>query len=312
VIVDYIRCHRGRFGVEPICRVLAEHGIQIAPSTDHARQDRPVSDADWDDAHAANAALDVWRENRGVYGADKLATTMRRAGWPIGRDQVGRLMRILGIEGVRRGRHRTITTRRDPVAVRHPDLMNRAWKTVTEPDRCWVADFTYVWTLAGFAYVSFVTDVGSRRILGWRVSMSKTTDLVMAALEQALFTRRRADARFTAKGIIFHTDAGSQYLAVVFTDALREAGIAPSVGTVGDALDNALMESTIGLYKTELVDHDRARSWTGARELERETASWVHWYNTSRIHHSIGKLAPVEYEHLYELTKIGDTTTAVA
>jgi len=209
VIVDYIRTHRDRFGVEPICRVLSEHGLQVAPSSFHARQARPVSDAEWDDAHRANAALGLWRANRGVYGADKLATAMRRAGWSIGRDQVARLMRIVGIEGVRRGRHRTITTRSDPVAVRHPDLINRAWKTVTEPDRWWVADFTYVWTLAGFAYVSFVTDVGSRRILGWRVSMSKTTALVIAALDQALFTRRRHDARFTAKGIVFHSDAGS-------------------------------------------------------------------------------------------------------
>jgi putative transposase len=312
VIVDYIQRHRDRFGVEPICRVLREHGLAIAPSTFHARQAQPVSQADWDDAHTANAAVDLWREHRGVYGADKLATAMRKSGWKLGRDQVARLMRIVGIEGVRRGRHRTVTTRQDPTAERHPDLINRAWKTVTEPDRCWVADFTYVWTLAGFAYVSFVTDVGSRRILGWRVSMSKTTALVMAALEQALFTRRRHDARFTAKGIVFHSDAGSQYLAVVFTEALRTAGIAPSVGTVGDALDNALMESTIGLYKTELVNHDRTRSWTGARELERETASWVHWYNTSRIHHSIGKLAPTEYEQLYELTKIGADTVAVA
>jgi putative transposase len=170
--------------------------------------------------------------------------------------------------------------------------------------------YTYVWTLAGFAYVSFVTDVCSRRILGWRVSMSKTTPLVMAALEQALFTRRRHNARFTAQGIVFHSDAGSQYTAVSFTEALLEPGIAPSVGTVGDALDNALMESTIGLYKTELAD--RARSWSGAAELERETADWVHWYNTNRIHHSIGKMSPIEFEELYELTKLAADHTAVA
>ena len=147
----------------------------------------------------ANAALDVWRANRSLYGADKLATAMRKAGHDVGRDQVARLMRILGIQGVRRGQHRTVTTRRDPAAARHPDLVNRAWSTPTRPDQWWVADFTYVWTLAGFVYVSFVTDVYSRRILGWRVSMSKATPLVMAALEQALFTRRRHDARFTAR-----------------------------------------------------------------------------------------------------------------
>jgi transposase InsO family protein len=312
VIIDYINTYRDRFGVEPICRVLTEHDVPIAPSTYHARKACPVSDADWDDAHMVNTALDLWRANRSLYGADKLATAMRKAGHKIGRDQVARLMRILGIEGVRRGKHRTVTTRRDPAAARHPDLINRAWDNADRPDRWWVADFTYVWTLAGFAYVSFVTDVCSRRILGWRVSMSKTTPLVMAALEQALFTRRRQNARFTARGIVFHSDAGSQYTAVSFTEALNEAEIAPSVGTVGDALDNALMESTIGLYKTELVEHDRARSWSGAAELERETASWVHWYNTNRIHHSIGKMSPIEFEELYELTKVAADHTAVA
>jgi putative transposase len=310
VIIDYIDTYRDRFGVEPICRVLAEHDVAIAPSTYHAHKAEPYSDADWGDAHMANAALDLWRANRSLYGADKLATAMRKAGYDVGRDQVARLMRILGIEGVRRGKHPTVTTRRDPAAARHPDLINRAWDNADRPDQWWVADFTYVWTLAGFAYVSFVTDVCSRRILGWRVSMSKTTPLVMAALEQALFTRRRHNARFTAQGIVFHSDAGSQYTAVSFTEALLEPGIAPSVGTVGDALDNALMESTIGLYKTELVD--RARSWSGAAELERETADWVHWYNTNRIHHSIGKMSPIEFEELYELTKLAADHTAVA
>ncbi len=266
----------------------------------------------WHDAHMANTALDLWRANRGVYGADKLAVAMRRAGHDVGRDQVARLMRIVAIEGVRRGKHRTTTTKSDPTAVRHPDLIKRAWATPTRPDQWWVADFTYVWTLAGFAYTSFVTDVCSRRILGWRVSMSKATPLVMAALEQALFTRRRHNARFTSKGLVFHSDAGSQYTAITFTDALHEAGIAPSIGTVGDALDNALMESTIGLYKTELIDHDRRRSWAGAAELERETASWVHWYNTERIHHSIAKMSPVEYEELHHLTNPATTEAVVA
>ena len=274
--------------------MLTEHDVAIAPSTYWAHQACPYSDADWDDAHMANTALDVWRANRSLYGADKLATAMRKAGYDVGRDQVARLMGILGIEGTRRGQHRTVTTRRDPAAARHPDLIKRAWKTPTRPDQWWVADFTYVWTLAGFVYVSFVTDVFSRRILGWRVSTSKATPLVMAALEQALFTRRRSDVHFTANGLVFHSDAGSQYTAISFTEALVDAGIAPSIGTVGDALDNALMESTIGLYKTELIEHDRARSWSGAAEVERETASWVHWYNTTRIHHSIGKTSPTD------------------
>jgi putative transposase len=175
VIVDYIDAHRDRFGVEPICRVLTEHDVAIAPSTYWAHKAQPVSDADWDDAHLANTALEVWRANRSVYGADKLATAMGNAGHDIGRDHVARLMKILGIEGVTRGKHTTRTTRRDPAAARHPDLIGRAWNTPTRPDMWWVADFTYVWTLEGFVYTSFVTDVYSRRIPGWRTSSSKTT-----------------------------------------------------------------------------------------------------------------------------------------
>ncbi|GAC1594063.1 MAG: hypothetical protein NVS3B21_15700 [Acidimicrobiales bacterium] len=284
--------------------MLSAHDMAIAPSTYYAHRAEPVTQAAWEDAHNANIALEVWRANRSLYGADKLATAMRNAGHDVGRDQVGRLMAIVGIEGVRRGKHTTRTTPRDAQATRHPDLINRAWNSPTRPDMWWVADFTYVWTLAGFVYTSFVTDVCSRRILGWRVSSSKTTPLVMSALEQALFTRRRADARFTSKGLVFHSDAGSQYTAISFTEALLEAGIAPSIGTVGDALDNALMESTIGLYKTELIEHDRASAWTGRAEVERETASWVHWFNTTRIHHSINKLSPVEFEEQYRQTNV--------
>ncbi len=308
MIVEYIDRYRDRFGVEPICQVLTEHDVAVAPSTFYARKACPVSDADWDDAHRANAALHCWEANRSLYGADKLATAMRNAGHDVGRDQVARLMRIVGIEGVRRGKRRTITTIRDPKAARHPDLIKRAWKTPTRPDQWWVADFAYVWTLVGFVYVSFVTDVFSRRILGWRVSTSKATPLVMAALEQALFTRRRHDVRFTPEGLVFHSDAGSQYTSIVFTEALLTAGIAPSIGTVGDALDNALMESTIGLFKTEVIEHVApARSWTGPADVERETASWVHWFNTTRIHHSIGKMSPLEYEEQYRHTNPADT-----
>ena len=271
--------------------------MAIAPSTYYAHRAQGwVSEADWDDAQMANRLLGIWRANRRLYGAEKLWTAALDGGIHIGRDQVARLMGILGIEGVRRGHHNTVTTRRDPKAPRHPDLIKRNWKAPVRPDQWWVADFTYVWTLAGFVYVSFVTDVYSRRILGWRVSRTKTTALVLSALEQALFTRRRHDARFNSTGVVHHSDAGSQYTAISFTEALVEAGIAPSIGTVGDALDNALMESTIGLYKTELIDHDRVRSWAGAPEVERETASWVHWYNQARIHHSIGRMSPIRYE----------------
>jgi transposase InsO family protein len=271
--------------------------MPIAPSTYYAhRAQGLVSEADWGDAHMANRLFDIWRANRSLYGAEKLWTAALDGGIRVGRDQVGRLMAIVGIEGVRRGHHKTITTVRDRKAPRHPDLIKRAWGTPTRPDQWWVADFTYVWTLAGFVYVSFVTDVYSRRILGWRVSTAKTTDLVLSALEQALFTRRRHDAHFSSEGLVHHSDAGSQYTAISFTEALIDAGMAPSIGTVGDALDNALQESTIGLYKTELIDHDRTASWSGAAEVEAETAGWVHWYNATRVHLSIGRMSPLCYE----------------
>ena len=165
-------------------------------------------------------------------------------------------------DGSGNGKHKTVTTVADPKAPHHPDQ----W---------WVADFTYVWTLAGFVYVSFVTEVISRRILGWRVASYKTTALVLSALDQALFTRRRHNSRFSATGLVHRSDAGSQYTSITFGEALIEAGISPSIGTVGDALDSALQESTIGLYKTELIEHGRATSSSGPGEVERETASWV-------------------------------------
>lgn len=288
--------------------MLSEHDVPIAPSTYYAhRAEGFVSQADWDDAHLANTLLDLWRANRGLYGAKKLWTAALDEGLEVGRDQVARLMGILGIEGVRRGKHTTVTTRRDPEALRHPDLINRHWNDATRPDQWWCADFTYVWTLGGFVYVSFVTDVFSRRILGWRVSRAKTTALVLSALEQALFTRRRHNRRFCSTGLVHHSDAGSQYTAISFTEALLAAGIAPSIGTVGDALDNALAESTIGLYKTELIDLDRTRCWSGAFEVEAETASWVHWYNHTRIHLGIGGTSPVRYETAWAASPAAET-----
>ena len=250
MICAYIDQYRDRFGVEPICAVLTEHDVPIAPSSYYAHRRRPVSDALLTDAYLVNEVITLHRQHFGVYGIRKMWHAMTQAGHQIGRDQVARLMHIAGVEGARRGQHRTTTTvRRRDGEVRAPDLLKRDWDAPTRPDVWWVADFTYCWTLAGFCYVSFVVDVYSRRILGWRASMSKSTDLVLSAVEQALFTRRRTDSRFTTKGLIHHSDAGSQYTSFTFTQNLAQAGIAPSIGTVGDALDNALMESTIGLYK---------------------------------------------------------------
>ena len=291
--------------------MLSEHDVPISPSTYYAHRARPVSGADWDDAHGANAVLDAYRANRSVYGTLKLWAEMGRRGHDMGRDKVTRLMAIVGIEGIRRGEHRTVTTLADPKAPRHPDLVKRAWDLPTRPDQLWVADFTYVWTLVGFCYVSFVTDVYSRLILGWRVSMSKTTPLVASALQQALFARRRHNSRFTSMGLVRHSDAGSQYTSIVFTQALLDAGIAGSIGTVGDALDNALMESTIGLYKAELIYRHRA-TWTGRNEVEAETASWVQWFNATRLHSSIGYQPPLEYEQRYRELAAAAPTGEVA
>jgi transposase InsO family protein len=311
MIVDYIDSHRGRFGVEPICTVLAEAGIQIAPSTYYARSKAPVSDAELDDAYLANALVDLHRANWGVYGAEKLWRAARRAGHQVGRDQVARLMKIAGIAGVVRGKHHTVTTNADRSAPRHPDLVKRGWTAPTGCDHLWVADFSYVWTLAGFVYVAFVVDVFSRRILGWRVTTSKHTQMVTDALRQALQVRRRNEHEWVAGGLIHHSDAGSQYVSVAFTAELLEAGIAGSIGSVGDALDNALCESTIGLFKTEAINLT-GPAWADRRDVEWQVARWVHWYNTSRLHSSIRHLPPIEFEHHHRQARTGTPNRAVA
>lgn len=293
--------------------MLTEHGTQIAPSTFYTYQARGFlpSQRGLQDAYDANTLFDLWVANRRLYGRRKLWKTARRAGHQWGRDRIERLMRIAGISGVKRGKRRTITTVTDPKAPRHPDHVQRRWRYPTRPDQWWCADFTYVWTTAGFCYVSFVTDVYSRRILGWRVSTSKQTQLVSSALEQALFTRRRTRVEFTAEGLLHHSDAGSQYTSLAFTEALAEAGITGSIGSVGDALDNALMESTIGLYKVEVIDHERC-TWSSWRQVEAATAEWVYWYNHQRLHGSLADIPPEEFEQVYYDAHQDRSNTAAA
>ena len=218
MIVGYIDGYRERFGVEPICAVLSEHGMTIAPSTYYAHKAAPVSQAALAEAYLVNALVTLWQENWGVYGVRKLWHAARRAGIDVGRDQVGRLMAIAGIRGVVRGRHRTVTTRRDETAARHPDLVKRDWDAPSGPDQLWVADFSYVWTLTGFVYVAFVVDVFSRRILGWRVTTSKHTCLVTDALRQALNVRQRRESRWEADGLVHHSD----YAEVLVKPRFRE------------------------------------------------------------------------------------------
>jgi transposase InsO family protein len=311
MIVDYIDSHRERFGVEPVCAVLAEAGIKIAPSTYYARSRCPLTDAELDDAYLANALRSLWQDNWGVYGARKLWHAARRVGHHVGRDQVARLMRLTGIAGTVRGKHRTTTTQSERTAPRHPDLVKRGWQVPAGIDQLWVADFSYVWTLAGFIYVAFVVDVFSRRILGWRVTTTKHTGMVTDALRQALQLRRRGENAWAAAGLIHHSDAGSQYVSVAFTAELLEAGIAGSIGTVGDALDNALCESTIGLFKTEAINLT-GPAWTDRREVEWQVARWVHWYNTDRLHSSIGHLPPVEFEQHHRQARTATPDREVA
>ena len=308
MIVAYISAYKTRFGVEPICTVLTEHGCSIAPSTYYERLRQPVTDAELEDAYLANALVTLWRENWGVYGARKLWKAAKHAGLAVGRDQVARLMGLSGIRGVVRGRHSTITTRRDTSAPRYPDLVGRGWNAPATVDELWVADFSYVWTLTGFVYVAFIVDVYSRRILGWRVNGSMRTQLVLDSFRQALHLRHRGHTSWTSAGLVHHSDAGSQFTSVAFTAELLQAGIAGSIGSVGDALDNALCESTIGLFKTEAIN-DGGPTWTDRSAVEWQVARWVHWYNTRRLHSSIGYLPPVAFE---EQQRQAQTTTTTA
>src|SRR5690625_1091963 len=234
-VIEYVNAYRARFGVEPILAVLNEHGIGIAPSTYYAHTARGFgpSETEISQAYLANKLFDLWVTNRRVYGRRKLWKAARRAGFDIGRDQVERLMKIVGITGIRRGRRICTTTPAKSNVQRHGDFIERRWDLPWRPDQWWIADLTYVWTATGFCYVSFVTDVFSRRILGWRVWTSMRTELVTSALNQALFTRRRTDATFTSHGLVHHSDAGSQGGFNWLSQHLDEKGVSRWLGRTG-------------------------------------------------------------------------------
>jgi len=292
--VRFIDEHKGRFGVQPICRVLREHGVQIAPSTYYAAIGRAPSKRAVRDGQLKDEILRVWKANYEVYGAFKIWRELGRQGVTVARCTVERLMRELGIAGVRRGR-KVRTTVADDRHARATDLLRRDF-TASAPNRRWVADFTHVAAWAGIVYVAFVVDLYSRAIVGWSAATTKRTKLVLDALQMALWRRDRA-GHTVQKGLIHHSDAGSQYTSFAFTAHLLAEGIDASIGSVGDALDNALMESTIGLYKTELIN--RRGPWRTLTDVELATAEWVDWYNTTRIHRSIGAVPPNEYESMY-------------
>jgi putative transposase len=292
--VRFIDEHNGVFGVEPICRVLAQHGAPIAPSTYYAAKSRPPSPRAVRDEYLKAEITRVWKDNREVYGADKVWLELNRQGIAVARCTIERLMRGLGLQGVRRGKKvRTTTPGTD--GHRASDLLRRDF-TAPAPNRRWVADFTYVAAWSGIVYAAFVVDIYSRAIVGWSAATHKRTKLVLDALQMALWRRDR-DGHPPGPGLIHHSDAGSQYVSFVFTAHLIEAGIGASVGTVGDALDNALMESTIGLYKAELIKKDGP--WRSLADVELATASYVEWFNTRRLHTAIGGIPPAEHEAAY-------------
>jgi transposase InsO family protein len=296
--VAFIHAHQSldsgglRWGVEPICRVL-----EIAPSTYYDAKARPPSARAERDAELRPKLRELWERNYCVYGRRKLTRAARKAGLDLGRDQVARLMRAAGLRGASRARRR-VTTHSDPATVRAPDLLGRDF-TATRPNRKWVADFTYCSTWTGVVYVAFITDVFSRRIVGWKASRSMSAALVVDALNMAAWIRRGVDL----DGLICHSDAGGQYVSIAYTDRLDDIGASPSIGTVGDSFDNAI-QSVIGLFKTELHRNPAVLSrngghWRGLDDLEIATCAWVSWFNDERFHGELDDLTPAEIEAAY-------------
>jgi putative transposase len=283
--VSFIDGHRDRWGVEPIGRVL-----QVAPSTYYAATGRPPSARALRDAELKVEIRRVWKDNLEVYGARKVWRQLHREGIQVGRDRVARLMCEHGIAGVVRGNPRRTTTPAQADA-RPADLVERDF-TAPAPNRLWVADLTYVATWAGFAYVAFIIDAYSRMIVGWRVATSLRAELALDALEMAIWARQH-----DLDGLVHHSDRGSQYLSVRYTQRLAEEGAVASVGSKGDSYDNALAEAVNGLYKAELIR--RRGPWRGADQVELATLEWVQWWNQRRLHGAIGDIPPAEYEATY-------------
>ena len=281
-MITYIDEFKHRYGVEPICRVLP-----IAPSTYYAATRRPASARAVREAKLKAEIARVHAEHFGVYGARKLWRQLHREGISVARCTVERLMGELGLEGVRRGKaHKTTTA--DAAAVRPADLVERDF-SVARPNQLWVADLTYVATWAGFVYVALVIDAFSRFIVGWQASRSLRTDLALDALEMATWRRQgRLD------GLVHHSDRGSQYLSIRYPERLAEAGAVTSVGSRGDSYDNALVETIIGLYKTELIR--RRGPWNGLDQVEYATLEWADWFNHRRLLEPIGHVPPAEFE----------------
>jgi len=289
-MIAFIDAHRGTYGVEPICRVLP-----IAPSTYHEQAARgrdpdraPVRQRR--DAALRQEISRVFEENFGVYGVRKVWRQMLRDGTRVARCTVARLMRQMGLKGVVRGKA-VKTTVSDKAALCPLDRVNRQFRAPA-PNMLWLSDFTYVSTWQGFAYVAFIIDAFARRIVGWRVSRHARADFVLDALEQALHERRPVQKG----GLVHHSDRGSQYVSIRYTERLAEAGIEPSVGSVGDSYDNALAETINGLFKAEVIHR---QSWRSIEAVELATLHWVDWFNYRRLLEPIGNIPPAEAESAY-------------
>jgi transposase InsO family protein len=283
-MIAYIDRNKDRFGVEPICRHLP-----IAPSTYYEAKSRPPSARALRDEDLRAEIRRIHAENFGVYGVRKIWHQLNREGIRAAQCTVRRLMRELGLQDARRGKFKR-TTIPDERAPRPADLVQRDF-SASRPNQLWVADITYVRTWSGFVYVAFVIDAFSRAIVGWQASRSLRADLALDALEMAIWARRELD------GLIHHSDRGGQYLAIRYTERLGEAGVVNSVGSRGDSYDNALAETIIGLYKTELIR--RRGPWEGIDDVEFSTLEWVDWFNHRRLLEPIGYVPPAEFEAAY-------------
>ena len=268
--------------------------MQIAPSTYYEHLEREPTRREVRDEALKAHVNRVHGANYGVYGARKVWLTLNREDVEVARCTVERLMTDLGLRGAVRGKA-TTTTIADPGAARPADLVGRRFAPVA-PNRLWVADLTYVSTWSGFAYVAFVTDAYARRILGWRVASTMATTMVLDSIEQAIWTRER-DGILDLKDVVHHTDRGSQYTSIRFTERLAEARIQPSVGAVGSSYDNALAETINGLYKTELIKP--GKPWRTVEDVELATARWVDWFNHRRLYEYCGDVPPAELEAAY-------------
>ncbi|WP_412867401.1 IS3 family transposase, partial [Cellulomonas sp. 179-A 9B4 NHS] len=288
VIVGYIDEHKARLGVEPICRAL-----RVAPSTYYAAKTRPPSARSNSDAATTAVIAKVHADNFGVYGARKVHAELRRQGHVVARCTVERLMRAAGLRGITRAKGPRTTIAGTGPDLR-PDLVERQF-TATAPNQLWVADITYCRTFNGWAYGAFVTDVFSRRVVGWQLSTSLRTDLALDALEMAIWTRRREGR--DVSGLTHHSDKGVQYVAVRYSQRLAEAGAVASVGSTGDSYDNALAEAFNSLFKAELVRNKGP--WRSVDDLEIAVAEYVDWFNHRRLHGEIGLIPPAEHEENY-------------